>query len=280
LGGQPLAANTRRVYAVQARQYCAYLATLPLDDGDPLGEPPARDYAIRDYKLHLQTTGRAKPSSVSLTLAALDHFYRFLGLGPARVGRIALPQQAPRAFGPEEQKRFLRAVERLGPVRDRAVALLLLYTALRMGECAALEVGDVLLSARKGKVIVRAGKGGAYREVPLNSEVRAALEAWLDHRRKRFADTGEPALFLSRRGRRLSTRAIDLLLRRLGKEAGLAFSAHTLRHTCLTNLVRQGTDLVLVAELAGHKQLETTRRYSLPSDQDRAAAMERLRLAY
>jgi integrase/recombinase XerC len=75
-------------------------------------------------------------------------------------------------------------------------------------------------------------------------------------------------------------RAIDLLLRTLGEEAGITISAHILRHTCLTNLIRQGNDVVLVAEIAGHRRLETTRRYSLPTDQDRAAAMEALRVDY
>jgi site-specific recombinase XerD len=53
-----------------------------------------------------------------------------------------------------------------------------------------------------------------------------------------------------------------------------------LRHTCLTNLVRSGNDLVLVAEIAGHKRLETARRYCLPSIEDRERAMEELRVDY
>ncbi|MHC4610674.1 MAG: tyrosine-type recombinase/integrase [Planctomycetota bacterium] len=53
-----------------------------------------------------------------------------------------------------------------------------------------------------------------------------------------------------------------------------------MRHTCLTNLVRAGHDLVLVAEIAGHKRLETTRRYSLPTEQDRASAMESIRVEH
>ena len=62
--------------------------------------------------------------------------------------------------------------------------------------------------------------------------------------------------------------------------ARVAVSAHRLRHSCLTNLVRRGHDLVLVAEIAGHKRIETTRRYSLPSEHDRQAAMESLRMEY
>jgi len=58
---------------------------------------------------------------------------------------------------------------------------------------------------------------------------------------------------------------------------GLALSPHALRHTCLTALVRQGTDLVLVAELAGHRRVDTTRRYSLPSEADRRMAMRGFR---
>ena len=53
---------------------------------------------------------------------------------------------------------------------------------------------------------------------------------------------------------------------------------HVLRHTCITKLVRGGNDVVLVAEIAGHRRLETTRRYSLPSQADRQQAMDRLEI--
>jgi site-specific recombinase XerD len=127
-----------------------------------------------------------QPASVNLMLAALDHLYLFLGLGRPKVRREDLPQEAPRALQPEAQKRLLRAVERCTSVRDRALALLLFYTALRIGECASLDTDDVALSARKGKVTVRAGKGDTYRKVALNAEAREALAAWLTERRQRF----------------------------------------------------------------------------------------------
>jgi hypothetical protein len=112
-----------------------------------------------------------------------------------------------------------------------------------MGECAALNVDDVHVSARKGLVIVRSGKGEIYREVPLNADVREDLSLWLKERTKRFPQIPEPALFLAEpERRRLSTRAIDLVLRQLWREAKVELSAHVLRHTCLTNLVRRGND--------------------------------------
>lgn len=277
---QPLSANTRRTYLTQVQQYCLYLDQAINEFGNPLQDEHARDYAVRDYKAHLKTVRKRKPTTVNIALAALDHFYRFLHMSPARVPREDLPQQAPRALTEEEQKRFLRAVERCPSRRDQAVASLLFYTGLRVGECATLDQGDVLVSARKGTVVVRQGKGDTYREVPLNAQVRKALDAWSAERKGRFPNSDDPAFFLNRQGQRLSQRAIDLLLRKLGQEAEVTLSAHILRHTCLTNLVRNGTDLVLVAEIAGHRRMETTRRYSLPTEQDRIDAMEGLQVDY
>ena len=277
---QPLAAATRRAYRGHVRRFVEFLASWPGEGGDPLTDAHARDYAVRDFKSYLKTVRRARPASVNLALAAVDHFYRYLGAGRPDVRREELAQAAPRALSPEELRRFLRAVERCASPRDRAIALLLVNTGLRIGECAALDVDDVAVSARKGRVVVREGKGDAYREVPLNAEARDALDAWVSVRRMQVGGGEERALFVSRKAARLSTRAIDLVIRGLARDAEVVLSAHTLRHTCLTRLVRGGADVVLVAELAGHRRLETTRRYSLPSQADRQAAMDALKLEY
>ena len=111
----------------------------------------------------------------------------------------------------------------------------------------------------------------------MNSACRTAIDEWMIARNTQL-DTGGlegvEALWLSRAGGRISARAIDLAVRRLATDAGLTLSAHVLRHTCVTNLIRSGADVVLVAEIAGHRRLDTTRRYSLPSDADRDAAVE------
>jgi integrase/recombinase XerC len=241
-----------------------------------LVDPRARDYAARDFKRCLKAERRWKPASVNLALAAVDHFNRFLGLGPANVKREPLAQTAPRALSEEQQRALLWAAE-ASRARDRAIVVLLLYTALRLHELASLDVEDVSVSARKGLLVVRSGKGDVYREIPLNRPCRDALDGWLKQRRP-ADDDHEPALFVGPRGGRLTPRSIDREERGVAGRAGLELSAHVLRHTCVTNLVRGGNDLVLVAELAGHRRLETTRRYSLPSAADRQAAMEALEL--
>jgi site-specific recombinase XerD len=270
----PLAQRTRDAYAQHVGSYGAWL------DGQAaaaaLSDPRARDFAARDFKRYLKVEQGWKPASVNLALAAVDHFNRFLGLGPANVKREALQQAAPRALSEVEQRALLRAAETSRP-RDRAIVTLLLYTGLRLGELADLNVRDVAISARKGLVVVRSGKGDAYREVPLNRPCREVLEPLLAEC-VHAGQSGDEPLFVGPRGARLTPRSVDRAVRGVGGRAGLEISAHVLRHTCVTNLVRGGSDIVLVAELAGHRRLETTRRYSLPSAADRQAAMEALEL--
>jgi site-specific recombinase XerD len=281
LGRQPLASRSRDAYRAQVRSFVAWLAGSE-HGGQALAEPSVRDWAVRDYKRHVKTAQHWAPASVNQALAAIDNFYRSLGAGRPEVPREELAQVAPRALEEAEQRRFLRAVEGCPSARDRAIATVFFYTGLRLSEQAALNVEDMSVSARRGRLQVRSGKGDAYREAPLNSACRTALDEWMQARVHQLdalaetdcapADTG--ALWLSRTGTRMSARAIDLIIRRLAADAGLELSAHTLRHTAVTNLIRSGADVVMVAEIAGHRRLDTTRRYSLPSEADKDAALE------
>ena len=100
LDRQPLAAKTRTAYRLQVHQYGAYLAQRPSTTDDPLYMPFVRDYIVRDYKTYLKIERQAKPTSVNLALAAIDHFYQFIGNDRPHVQRESLPTQAPRALKP------------------------------------------------------------------------------------------------------------------------------------------------------------------------------------
>ena len=278
---QPLAARTRAAYLAQVRDFVTWLAGSE-HGARALGDPDVRDWAVRDYKRYVKTFKRWGPASVNQALAAIDNFYRSRGAGRPEVAREELAQTAPRALTEPEQRSFLRFVQACPSARDRAIVTVFFYAGLRLSELGALDMTDVALSARRGRVTVRAGKGDAYREVPLNSPCRTALDEWFDARTKQLAaraqaggdGAAQTGVWLSRSGTRMGTRAIDLVIRRLAAEAGLELSAHVLRHTCVTNLIRSGADVVMVAEIAGHRRLDTTRRYSLPSQADKDAALE------
>jgi len=276
LAQQPLSTRTREAYLAAVTAFIAWLDRREEGPGAALVAPRARDLAAREYKRHMKVDRGFSPASVNQALAGMDHLFRFLGLGAAIVRREELPRSAPRALDVEQQRLLLQAAEE-STARDRAIVAL--FTGLRLSEAAGLRVADVRISARKGLVVVRSGKGDAYREVELNALVRAMLDEWVTERAK-IAREGETSFFVSRTGNALSSRSIDLAVRRVAARARLELSAHILRHTFVTGLVRAGNDLVLVAELAGHRRLETTRRYSLPSEADRQKAVSDLEIDF
>jgi site-specific recombinase XerD len=279
LAAAPLGDATRRAYRSRVRQYLAWLADTGDIHGDPLADPHARDGAVRDYRTHLQITARQAPATINLTLAALTDFYTRQGLGAPAARRLDLPQRAPRALTGRDVTRWLRVTQRWLNPRDRVLALLPFYAGLRIGETVALDLHDIRLSARKGLITVRSGKGDRYREIPAHPELRDNLAVWIDDERPGWpgADTN-PALLLNHRGKRLSPRGARDILTAIADDAGVDpdFTSHTLRHTFATNLVRDGHDLVLVADLLGHQRLETTRGYSLPTAEDRQRAINSL----
>ena len=149
--------------------------------------------------------------------------------------------------------------------RDAAVIALLAGCGLRRSEVARLELGQVDLSA--GSLVVRAGKRGKDRRVPLVPGVPAALRDWLPFRP---AGLGAPLLSRARRGGRelvargITPEAVRDVCRRRGKQAGLVpFTAHDLRRTCATRMLDACADLRAVQEILGHASPETTARYDL-----------------
>lgn len=151
--------------------------------------------------------------------------------------------------------------------RDRALLELLYGAGVRVAELCSLNLGQLTLGdgERSARVV---GKGNKERIVPLGRKASAALEEWLGrrgdlaHSRTRFVDP--TAVFLSTRGRRLNTRAVQLLVRRYGLiGAGRAdLHPHALRHTCATHLLDGGADLRVIQEMLGHASLSTTQRYT------------------
>jgi len=275
LTSAPLSAQTRRTYAAKVRQYLVWLHTADTA-GDPLREPAARNWAVRDYRRYLHTITKRSPATVNNALAAIDDFYTRLGLGPARAKRADLPTTAPRALTRRAAVAFLREVERWPSPRDKAVALIPFYAGARISEVVGLDVDDVRLSARKGTLRLY-GKGEKIRAVPIHPPLRTALTDWLGERPDWPGSTG-PALFLNQKGGRLSATSAHTIITTIATAASIneKITAHTLRHTFATTLVRAGTDLVTVAEMLGHAGLDHVRTYTQPSEDDKIKALDNL----
>jgi integrase/recombinase XerC len=143
-------------------------------------------------------------------------------------------------------------------VRDQAVVELLYGSGLRVGELCGLRPDDLDLARRQ---LVVWGKGSKQRQVPMSEPSADALQAWLSHGRPVMAAGHAPvdALFLNKRGKRLTPRDVRRILDR---RAASPTHPHALRHTYATHLLDGGADLRAVQELLGHGDLATTQLYT------------------
>ena len=278
-------ANTLAAYRRDLRAYESWLrqragaSHLELADVD--------EGAVAEYVAHLQRSGLA-PASVARKLVALRSLHRFMvqeGGGrqdPTKELRPPrLPQSLPKALSEEEVASLLAAVTGPSPLqrRDRAVLELLYGTGMRISELTGLSLSDVLVEDQLVRVL---GKGNKERMVPLGRYSRQALDEWLGPggrpavmpaRALRREDSA--AVFLNRRGGRLTRQGAWGIVRHYGEKAGLGerLSPHVLRHSCATHLLDHGADIRVVQELLGHASIGTTQVYTKVST-------ERLKAAY
>ena len=165
-------------------------------------------------------------------------------------------------------------------VRDQAIVALMLYAGLREAEVCDLDVGDVQIGERKGRLIVRNGKGGKARRLPLNNEARRGLKLWLEVREQPGRSPIAPteALFVGKMGERIGVRLVQKRVAALRQACKLDedVTPHALRHTFAKRLLDSGAPLTVVSKLLGHSRLETTKRYVQPGWEDFEKAVERL----
>jgi integrase/recombinase XerC len=253
--------RTRKQYGRQADAFVAW--TVREKRRKALSDPSAFSMAVADYVTAMKHERKWAGATVNAAVSALSHFSRFRGLGDLDGLREDVPTRAPRALGADDLAAVQRAAKEMG-TRAAAIFALLAYCGLRVSEASALERTDLV----GDQVIVRAGKGGYWRTVPVSSGARQLLAAWLAER-----GIGPGALFPGRE-RGLSAYQMGTLVREMGDRAGVRVSPHVLRHTFATRLIRNGIDNVIVAELLGHRQLETIRVYTAPTEDDVAQAVE------
>jgi len=194
-------------------------------------------------------------------------------------------ERAPRTLTRDEQKAALAATaENPEGFRDHVIIALALATGLREHEIAALDVGDVYLASRGARDRIRvrtfkgAGRAGApdSQEVFASERLREKISRFISWKRRRGESTKNGApLFLSSRGRRISTRALRHNWREIQRRAGFAdplFTFHSLRHSAIQNVYDATSDLRLAQRFARHADIQTTTIYASPGD-DRVRAV-------
>lgn len=210
----------------------------------------------------------AQPASIARQLSSLRSFYAWL----MREGRAernpAADVRAPKRMRPLPKTVDVDALaamldvtpEATIDVRDHALLELFYSAGLRLAEAVGLNVADVDLAARQAMVL---GKGGRQRSVAIGTRAAAALNQWLAVRAD-WADPGEPALFVSRRGSRLSRSSVAVRMTRWAQRHGLPvhLHPHKLRHSFASHLLESSGDLRAVQEMLGHAHISTTQIYT------------------
>jgi integrase/recombinase XerC len=278
---------TIREYRRDVTQFAQFLTppgerTMPLRQVD---HKIVREYVSSMYDQNLER------SSIARRLAALRTFFKFCireGLvkqNPARlVSSPKLPKRVPRVLTVGEMNSFLdnlasppsghagrkmptekqRENEKLLVKRDRAILELLYGSGLRVSELVGLDIVNV---DTHGQLVRVLGKGRKERIVPYGEKAKQALENYWPVREELLARSAEPdreGVFLTGRGRRLTTNSVRSLVKKYARLCNVNWDLHphALRHAFATHLLADGADLRAIQELLGHASLSTTQRYT------------------
>ena len=229
------------------------------------------DLKQTDIRSYMASRHRQGLSSTSLQreLSAIRSFFNFLlknQLTDNNPGQyIKAPKKTrklPKTLDVDQIKSLLEAgTNSTIEIRDLAMFELFYSSGIRLSELAQLNLTDIDLTDKS--LMVRSGKGGKSRMLPIGSKAVAAINTWLEHRIKSITST-ETALFISTRGTRLGQRSIELRLKQWCKKKGIAehIHPHMLRHSFATHLLESSQDLRAVQELLGHSNISTTQIYT------------------
>lgn len=274
-----LAQSTVDAYASDLRRYLDWLEARGVH-----GPAAVTRQDVEDYVADLDGAGESGRSKAR-RLASIHAFHRFALAQQAVASDVAATVKAPKGAGTlpdvltvDEVARLLEAVPQPGGtgvagvedavlVRDRALLELMYATGARVSEIVGADIDDMDFDEH---VIRVTGKGSKQRLVPVGGYACQALRRYLDQargvleRRKRSGGAERRALFLNKRGCRLSRQSVWEVVRDAGERAHITkpLHPHTLRHSFATHLIQGGADVRTVQELLGHASVTTTQIYT------------------
>ena len=272
--------NTLSAYRNDLRQLIEFVESRANGAPSSASWEDVSEQTISEYLFHLRDLEYSE-TTLARKIASAKSLFGFLvmervlesnptaNISTPRVGR-----SLPDPLTIDEMERLIAAPARLDTpegIRDTAMLELLYATGMRVSELISLDLEDVNIYDGFARCF---GKGGKERIVPIHIGAARALEDYIGRARPELAgDKGATALFLNRRGGRLTRQGFWLILKGHTARAGLEgrVTPHTLRHSFATHLLRGGAPLRHVQELLGHASITTTQVYThLTSEHVRA----------
>lgn len=210
------------------------------------------------------------PRSISRKISAIRSFFKFL----VREGYLKknfanfisiprIPQYLPEYLDENEVSNFLDIPSTLSPLgkRNQAILETLYATGMRVSELVNLNIEDIDLEKGLVKCF---GKGGKERIIPLGDYAKESIQRYLEIRHTFKPKENERALFLNKKGERITRQGVWLIVKSYSQILNLPkkVSPHTFRHTFATHLLSHGVDIRIVQELLGHASISTTQIYT------------------
>ncbi len=258
---QPLTPNTRRAYHSRVKQFFLFFEYASLGDQCQDSLSGLTD-AMPHYLNFLKKSKNTDRATINANINALNNFAIFLNLQDPQLKREHCYAKQARVLAPYEQNKFLDSVERQESTRDKALALVLFSTGLRIGECARLDGSDIVEG-------VTGIAGISLRDrtmVALNEQTASAVRQWLAERHKlvlRETDSGNSGLWLTKSAQRLSVSGIAFVIKRIGWQANLLVSAEMLRRTWLATATVDLSKQEMASKFGGYINSATITKYAL-----------------
>jgi integrase/recombinase XerD len=221
---------------------------------------------VQAYMDYLDSSNKSA-GTIEKHYVAITMFSRFLGNRDIvlNIDRKLKEKkdEIPESLGKLEQEALLKEVEDEGNLRNIAIVYTLLHTGIRVSELCDLNIADIQEENGRQFVIVRNSKGEMDRVIPLSKAASKNIRIYRESLKK-----DPEALFVSSVNQRLTPRSVQYMLNKYNVHP------HKLRHTFCQNLIDNRIDIQTVSKLAGHKDLNVTKRYVKESRQRTDWAIE------
>lgn len=218
--------------------------------------------SIRSFFKYLFNHDLIKSNVASKIATPKLHNKEIIRLESDEVERLLDAVQSPTTFSKRQKNYNLNTQE-----RDNAIVTLFLGTGIRISELVGLNVEDFDFSQNAFKVT---RKGGNQTILYFPEDIKSALLVWLEKRKTLALPEDEKAMFVSLQNKRICARAVENLVKKFAKEGAplKKISPHKLRSTFGTNLYRETHDIYIVADVLGHKDVNTTKRHYAAISED------------